>query len=550
MEEDGQFNPDFVFEEFGFDTFVREEKKAPSDNVLDGIIRKKRQQVDISDDEESEEEDLDHEDSEEDHEEMEQEDTEVSEEDEEEKERKSAFFDNSIEASEEESFASMNLSRPIMKGLNAMNFSKPTKIQSTAIPIALQGKDICGAAVTGSGKTAAFIVPILERLLFRSRQSQVCRVLILLPTRELAVQCFEVAKKLASFTDIHIAVAAGGLPLKEQEMELKRRPDIVIATPGRLIDHLRNSVSFSLDSIEILVLDEADRMLDVGFSDELNEIINFCPKGRQTMLFSATMTDNVDELIKLSLNKPVRLFVDNTNATASKLTQEFVKVKRDADRIAMIVSLCRRTFKQRCILFLPSKNLAHEMKVIFGLLGMEASELHGNLTQQQRLEALELFRDGRSNFLLATDLAARGLDISNVETVINYGMPTDYRQYLHRIGRTARAGKSGRSITLIGESDRKVLKMALKHSAIQPKQRIIPSASIAEMKEKIESLKKDIKDILEEEKQEKFLRRAEMEASKAENIIKYEKEIYAKPARTWFQSKKQKLETKKRATGK
>jgi len=177
------------------------------------------------------------------------------------------------------------------------------------------------------------------------------------------------------------------LSLKSQEAELRTFPDIVIATPGRLIDHLRNSVAFSLDTLDVLVLDEADRMLEDGFADELSEIIKSCPQSRQTMLFSATMTDSVDELIKMSLDKPVRLFVDPKRTTAKGLMQEFVRVRagKEADRSALLVSLCKRTFKQRTIIFFRSKKLAHQMRIVFGILGLKSDELHGDLTQDQVL---------------------------------------------------------------------------------------------------------------------------------------------------------------------
>lgn len=178
---------------------------------------------------------------------------------------------------------------------------------------------------------------------------------------------------------------SGGLSLKSQEVALRARPDIVIATPGRLIDHIRNSPAFTLDAIDILVLDEADRMLSDGFADELAEIIKSCPVSRQTMLFSATMTDSVDELVKMSLNKPVRLFVDPRKATARGLVQEFVRVRagKDSERSALLVALCRRTFKNRVIIFLRSKKLAHQMRIVFSLLGLKCEELHGDLSQEQ-----------------------------------------------------------------------------------------------------------------------------------------------------------------------
>ncbi|EDR14996.1 uncharacterized protein LACBIDRAFT_290659 [Laccaria bicolor S238N-H82] len=347
----------------------------------------------------------------------------------------------------------MNLSRPLLKSIASLGFNKPTPIQAAAIPVALLGKDVVGNAMTGSGKTAAFIIPMVERLLYREKgkKAAATRCLVLVPTRELAVQCFDVGVKLSTHTDIQLCLLVGGLSLKSQEVALRARPDIVIATPGRLIDHIRNSPAFTLDAIDILVLDEADRMLSDGFADELAEIIKSCPVSRQTMLFSATMTDSVDELVKMSLNKPVRLFVDPRKATARGLVQEFVRVRagKDSERSALLVALCKRTFKNRVIIFLRSKKLAHQMRIVFSLLGLKCEELHGDLSQEQRLKALQLFRDGQVDFLMATDLASRGLDIKGVETIINYDMPGQLSQYLHRVGRTARAGKQGRVHILV-----------------------------------------------------------------------------------------------------
>jgi len=250
---------------------------------------------------------------------------------------------------------------------------------------------------------------LLERLLYRARTVAAIRVLVLLPTRELAVQCFEVTRSIAQFTDIQVCLLAGkvfsfslsrashshcdllydflldvgGLSYKQQEQELKRRPDILIATPGRLIDHIKNSASFSLESIEILVLDEADRMLEVGFQEELEEIIMNCPSHRQTMLFSATMTDNISQLVTLSLKKPVKLFVDSSDSIAANLVQEFIRVRVDTDRPAMTLALCKHYYTQKVIVFIPSKVETHRMRVLFGLFGLKAAELHGNLNQAQ-----------------------------------------------------------------------------------------------------------------------------------------------------------------------
>jgi ATP-dependent RNA helicase DDX27 len=283
------------------------------------------------------------------------------------------------------SFQDMSLSRPILKGLSSIGFNEPTPIQQKTIPVALLGKDVVGGAVTGSGKTAAFMIPILERLLYRPKKISTTRVAILMPTRELAVQCYNVAKKLASYTDITFAQIVGGFSVREQEQVLKRRPDVIIATPGRFIDHMRNSQSLEVDAIEILVLDEADRMLEDGFADELNEILKTLPKSRQTMLFSATMTEDVDKLIRVGLQRPARLLVDAKKSTVLGLVQEFVRLRADREdkRLACLLWLCDKVYDDRVIIFFRQKKEAHRVRIIFGLCGLNAAELHGSMSQEQ-----------------------------------------------------------------------------------------------------------------------------------------------------------------------
>jgi ATP-dependent RNA helicase DDX27 len=283
------------------------------------------------------------------------------------------------------SFQGMSLSRPILRGLAAVGFSKPTPIQSKTIPIALMGKDLVGGAVTGSGKTGAFVVPILERLLYRPKKIATTRVVILTPTRELAIQCHAVATKLAAHTDIKFTLAVGGLSLKAQEAELRLRPDVIIATPGRFIDHMRNSASFAVDTVEILVLDEADRMLEDGFADELNEILTTLPKSRQTMLFSATMTSTVDRLVRVGMNRPARLMVDSERKTVGTLVQEFVRLRpgREEKRMGYLAHICKTLYTERVIIFFRQKKEAHRARIIFGLLGMSCAELHGDMNQTQ-----------------------------------------------------------------------------------------------------------------------------------------------------------------------
>ncbi|RPA78704.1 DEAD-domain-containing protein [Ascobolus immersus RN42] len=469
--------------------------------------------------------------------------------------RKAAFFapEDTAEAKAKfepsKDFQQMNLSRPILRGLANVGFTTPTPIQQKAIPVALLGKDIVGGAVTGSGKTAAFVVPILERLLFRPKKVPTSRVVILCPTRELAMQAHSVATKLAAFTDIKFCLTVGGLSLKAQEAELRLRPDVIIATPGRFIDHMRNSASFSIDDIEILVLDEADRMLEDGFADELNEIITTLPKSRQTMLFSATMTDSVDKLIRLSLQRPVRLMIDAKRSTAAGLTQEFVRIRPQFEnkRLAMLVHLCKHHYHNQVIIFFRSKAMAHRVRVLFGLLDLSAAELHGALSQEQRIKAVEDFRDGKVNYLLCTDLASRGLDIKGVQTVINYEVPQSLEIYLHRVGRTARAGRSGRAITLASEKERKIVRAAVK-SAQQKKSkvlsRVLDQDVTDKFHEKVTALEDTIDVILKEEKEEKQMQQMEMQLKKGENLIIHEAEIASRPKRTWFESNAQRGEAK------
>ena len=484
-----------------------------------------------------------------------------SDEDEETRARKADYFaKEGDDAPEDVSFSSLRLNRALLRAIESLGFKKPTPIQARTIPVALAGKDIVAGAVTGSGKTAAFLIPILERLSYRQKgvEEAKSRVVVLCPTRELAIQCHSVGKALAKFMGVRFALCVGGLSLKVQEAELKLRPDIIIATPGRLIDHVRNSSSFGVDDVEILVMDEADRMLEDGFEAELNEIVRLCPAKRQTMLFSATMTDDVDQLVRLSLDRPVRMFVDPRKSTSSRLVQEFVRVRapssanaaarmqgEDAHRVALLLTLCTRTFRDQVIIFVRSKKLAHQLKIIFGLLDLSAAELHGDLSQEQRLQSLTAFRDRKADFLLATDLASRGLDIRGVQTVINYDMPAQLEQYLHRVGRTARAGRNGRSVTLVGEGDRRLLKTVLKRTpAEQVKHRLLPPEAVQRMDEAIVALRPEVEQVLVEEKEERALRQAEMQVTKGENMIEHGDEIFSRPKRTWFQSEKDKAAAK------
>lgn len=440
------------------------------------------------------------------------------------------------------SFTELNLSRPLLRACEALGYNKPTPIQAACIPVAMTGRDICGSAITGSGKTAAFSLPTLERLLYRPKRVPAIRVLILTPTRELAVQVHSMIEKLAQFTDIRCCLIIGGLSDKVQAAALRAMPDIVVATPGRMIDHLRNSMSVDLDDLAVLILDEADRLLELGFSAEIQELVRMCPKRRQTMLFSATMTEEVDELIKLSLTKPLRLSADPSTKRPATLTEEVVRIRRmrEAHQEAVLLALCSKTFTSKVIIFCGTKQAAHRLKILFGLAGFKATELHGNRTQAQRLEAIEVFRKQEVDFLMATDVAARGLDIVGVQTVINFACPRDLTTYVHRVGRTARAGRKGYAVTFVTDNDRSLLRAIAKRAGSKLKSRIVAEVAINKWVQVVEQMEDQVAAILHEEKEEMILRKADMEAAKAENMIEHKEEIFSRPKKTWFITEKEK----------
>ena len=363
-------------------------------------------------------------------------------------------------APEQVRFADFGLAPEIQRALTDQGYEHPTPIQAKAIPVVLQGRDVMGAAQTGTGKTAGFSLPIIQKLLAHANTSMSparhpVRALILTPTRELAVQVAENVAAYSKHTPLRTTVVFGGMDMKPQTEKLRSGIEIVIATPGRLLDHVEQK-TVSLGQVQMLVLDEADRMLDMGFLPDLQRIINLLPKARQNLMFSATFSPEIKKLASSFLNDPVSIEVARSNATADKVTQVVYKVHEDHKRDAVAHILRQRQLKQ-VIVFSNTKIGASRLARGLVTEGMKAAAIHGDKTQQERMAALDAFKKGEIEVLVATDVAARGLDISDLPAVINYDLPYNAEDYVHRIGRTGRAGASGDAISIYSDKDDRLL---------------------------------------------------------------------------------------------
>ncbi|WP_298333246.1 DEAD/DEAH box helicase [uncultured Erythrobacter sp.] len=361
------------------------------------------------------------------------------------------------------SFDNLGLSQPILQALDLKGYSTPTPIQEQAIPPVLEGRDLLGIAQTGTGKTAAFMLPGIDRL--RESDNRIpfksCRMLVLAPTRELVQQIAVSAKDYGALAGLKVQSVVGGTSVNKDRNKLHRGTDILVATPGRLLD-LIDQKAFNLGSVEVLVLDEADQMLDLGFIHALRRINELVPKERQTLFFSATMPKAIKELVRNYCNNPVQVSVTPESTTAERIEQYIFMVQKDEKQSLLDLILSGRHKVpgdfERILIFTRTKHGADRVVKKLRQRGIESNAIHGNKSQPQRQRALDEFRRGKTNILIATDVAARGIDIPGVSHVINYELPNVPEQYVHRIGRTARAGKDGIAIAFCGEDERAYLK--------------------------------------------------------------------------------------------
>jgi ATP-dependent RNA helicase RhlE len=336
-------------------------------------------------------------------------------------------------------FQGLGIVPALLERITEMGFVHPTPIQFKAIPVVTSGEDVVGIAQTGSGKTLAFSIPMIQTVVAMKKMG-----LILLPTRELAVQVEETLKGIAGQHGLRTAIVIGGISARPQIRQLKGNPHIVVATPGRLLDHIEQK-NLTLENVGMLVLDEADRMLDMGFEPQLKRILSFIPKERQTMLFSATMPEKIIEIARRYMKEPLRIEVAKSGTTVDTIDQEMFIVSRE-EKMDLLQRLLKE-YKGSVLIFSRTKYGAKKIAHKIRKMGHAADEIHSNRSQNQRQKALNGFSSGKYRILVATDIAARGIDVDDIELVINFDLPTQIEDYTHRIGRTGRAGRSGKAIS-------------------------------------------------------------------------------------------------------
>jgi ATP-dependent RNA helicase RhlE len=351
-------------------------------------------------------------------------------------------------------FDSLQIHPELLAGVRDLDFTKPTKIQEQAIPPALAGHDVLACAMTGSGKTAAFLIPILNHLIAKPRGKT--RALILSPTRELAAQIHEHFQALAKHTQLKGAAVFGGVGMNPQEQAFRRGVDLIVATPGRLLDHLQYPYA-KLDSVEFLVLDEADRMLDMGFLPDIKRILRHVPEKRQTLFFSATMPQPIVDLSAHMLKSAVKIEIERKAAPATGVAQALYPVSEEL-KASLFVDLLRRNEVGSAIVFCRTKHRANRLADVLDREKIPNAKIHGNRSQAARTDALAGFKAGRYRVLVATDIVARGIDVEALEHVVNFDVPNQPEDYIHRVGRTGRADATGDAFTLVSPDEERYLK--------------------------------------------------------------------------------------------
>ena len=355
-------------------------------------------------------------------------------------------------------FSTLGLDSTLLDNLSRLGYTEPTPVQREAIPAVLAGGDLLVSSQTGSGKTAAFVLPGLQRLRTPATRPGIGpRMLVLTPTRELALQVQKATHGYCSGQRIHTACLVGGMPFSRQLEQVRKPVDIVIATPGRLKDHMDRG-SVELSRVELLVLDEADRMLDMGFQEEIDSIIGRAPKERQTLLFSATLAGVVGHLASRVTRSPKRVEIVRREETKPDITQHALIADNDAHKDRMLDALLREVDVSQALVFTAMKRTAADLTLTLIGKGFTAAALHGDMHQTERARALKQVRDGKMRVLVATDVAARGIDVPGINLVVNYDAPRQAEDYVHRIGRTGRAGRAGIAVTFLGHADRHLVR--------------------------------------------------------------------------------------------
>lgn len=381
-------------------------------------------------------------------------------------------------------FTHFHLDPRLLRAIDESGYTQPTPIQAQAIPVVLNGDDVMGSAQTGTGKTASFVLPLLQKILPLASTStsparHPIRALVLCPTRELAVQVADNAQKYAKHTPIRTAVVFGGMDIKPQALTLRTGVELLIATPGRLLDHIEQG-NVSLAQVGYLVLDEADRMLDMGFLPDLQRILNLLPKQRQTLLFSATFSAEIRKLAESYQKNPITIETAQRNATSTNITQTVYSVTDKAQKRGALVQLLKDQNIDQTMIFVNTKVEARELTRYLQRANLNAQTIHGDQTQSERLSTLDMFKNNSVPILVATDVAARGLDIPAMPCVINFDLPYNAEDYVHRIGRTGRAGAQGRALSIVTPFDDKLLAAIAKLTKITFTPTPIASTTTAE----------------------------------------------------------------------